>query len=161
MVKILVGYYSNSGNTKAMAEAVAEGARSEGADVDLKSVEDVDMEELLGYDAIVLGSPTYYGVMAADVKDLIDRSVTHHGDLEGKVGGAFSSSALIGGGNETTILSILQALLIHGMVVPGVANGNHYGPVSIGQPDSAVKAECTSYGARIARLAERMSAKTI
>ena len=144
-----------------MAEAVAEGARSEGADVDLKSVEDVDMEELLGYDAIVLGSPTYYGVMAADVKDLIDRSVTHHGDLEGKVGGAFSSSALIGGGNETTILSILHALLIHGMVVPGVASGNHYGPVSIGQPDSAVKAECSNYGARIARLTERTSAKTI
>lgn len=140
-----------------MAEAVAEGARSEGADVGLKSVEDVDMEELLSYDAIVLGSPTYYGVMAADVKDFIDRSVTHHGDLEGKVGGAFSSSALIGGGNETTILSILQALLIHGMIVPGVANGNHYGPVSIGKPSDDVKEECVSYGARIARLAKSVS----
>ena len=157
MVKILVGYYSNSGNTKAMAEAVAEGARSEGADVDLKRVEDVDMEELPSYDAIVLGSPTYYGVMAADVKDFIDRSVTHHRDLEGKVGGAFSSSALIGGGNETTILSILQALLIHGMIVPGVANGNHYGPVSIGKPSDDVREECVSYGVRIARLAENVS----
>ena len=155
MVKILVGYYSRSGNTKAMAEAVAEGARSKGAGVDLKAVGDIDVDSLPGYDAIVFGSPTYYGVMAAEMKDLIDRSVKHHGDLEGKVGGAFSSSGLIGGGNETTILSILQAFLIHGMVVPGVAQENHYGPVSVGMPDEDGKAECMSYGVKIAHLAKK------
>ena len=160
MVKILVGYYSRSGNTKAMAEAVAEGARSEGAEVDLKAVGDIDVNTLPGYDAIVFGSPTYYGVMAAEMKDLIDRSVKHHGGLAGKVGGAFSSSGLVGGGNETTILSILEAFLIHGMVVSGVAQENHYGPVSVGKPDEDTKAECVSYGTRVARLTTRLYEKT-
>lgn len=52
-----------------------------------------------------------------------------HGKLVGKVGGVFTSSGMIGGGNETTIMSILQGLLIHGMIVQGVQEGNHYGPV--------------------------------
>jgi multimeric flavodoxin WrbA len=63
------------------------------------------------------GSPTYYGTMAWELKKLLDESVKFHGKLRGKVGGAFTSSANVGGGNETTVLDILKALLIHGMVV--------------------------------------------
>lgn len=59
--------------------------------------------------------------------------------MSGKLGGAFTSSAYIGGGNETTLLSILKAMLIHGMVIVGVHNADHYGPVSIGLPDERAK----------------------
>ena len=157
MAKILVAYYSRTENTRHMAEAIAEGAGgAQGADVDLKSVQDLKAEDLLGYDAIVLGSPTYYGSMAAEVKKLIDDSVAFHGQLAGKVGGAFSSSANIGGGNETTVMDILKSLLIHGMVVQGTASGDHYGPVAIGAPDDRAREECLKLGRDVAALATRL-----
>ncbi len=156
MIKILVAYYSRSGNTKKMAEAVAEGAKKEGVEVDLKEIGRFEPEELLDYDGIIIGSPTYYGTLAWEVKKLLDESVKFHGKLEGKVGGAFSSAANIGGGNETTILSILEAMLIHGMVVQGSYSGDHYGPVSIGAPDARSREQCLSLGRRIAKLAKRL-----
>lgn len=129
MPKVLIVYYSRTGNTKEMAELIAEGVRREkDVEVEVKAVQDTKVEELLDFDGIVIGSPTYYGSMAAEVKKLIDDSNKFHGELEGKVGGAFSSSANIAGGNETTIMDILKALLIHGMVVQGTPNGDHYGP---------------------------------
>jgi NAD(P)H dehydrogenase (quinone) len=153
MSKILVGYYSRTGNTQKMAEIIAEAAKEEGADVTLMSVEDIKIAELPGFDAIVIGSPTYYGTLAYEVKKLIDESVKYHRKLDGKIGGAFASSANIGGGNETTILSILQAWLIHGMVVMGDPKGDHYGPVSIGKPDERATKGCVRYGQRVAKLA--------
>ncbi len=157
MAKMLIAYHSRGGNTKAMAELVQAGAAAvEGVEVTLKPVGEVEAASLVRYDAIVIGSPTYYGLPAAEVKRLIDDSVALHGQLEGKVGGAFSSSANIGGGNETTILAILQALLIHGMVVPGVPAGDHYGPVAIGAPDRRAGTQCKDYGRRIAMLAKRL-----
>jgi len=156
MVKILVVYYSRSGNTKIMANMVAQGAEEEGAIVDLKEVSQVKSEELLIYDGIIIGSPTYYGTLAWEVKKLLDESVKFHGKLEGKIGGAFSSAANIGGGNETTILSILEAMLIHGMIIPGAYSGDHYGPVAINEPDTRPKEQCLALGSRIARLAKRL-----
>jgi len=157
MAKVLVTYHSRGGNTKKMAELVHEGAASvDGVAVDLKPVADVKPADLVGYDAIVIGSPTYYGLPAAGIKKLIDESVAFHGQLEGKVGGAFSSSANVGGGNETTIMAVLQALLIHGMVVQGTATGDHYGPVAIGPPDSRASSQCTAYGKRVALLARKL-----
>src|SRR3990172_8432853 len=114
MAKILVVYYSRGGTTEKMAELVAEGAREAGAEVDLKKVTETTPDDLLPYDAVIAGSPTYYGQMAWEMKKLFDDSVKHHKKLEGKVGGAFTSSGVIGGGNETTLLSILEAMLIHG-----------------------------------------------
>jgi NAD(P)H dehydrogenase (quinone) len=152
MVKILVCYFSKSGNTKCMAEFIAEGAKSQGAVVDLKDVEEVNADDLLKYEGFIFGSPTYYGTCAAQIKELIDESVKHHGALEGKVGGAFSSSANLAGGNETTILHILQMLMIHGMVIKGDSKGSHYGPVSVNAPDIRVEEECKRYGKRIAGL---------
>ena len=76
--------------------------------------------------------------------------------MKGKVGGAFSSSANIGGGNETTILDLLKALLIHGMVVQGMPNGDHYGPVAIGAPDDRAKAQCANFGRAMAELAVKL-----
>jgi NAD(P)H dehydrogenase (quinone) len=150
-------YYSRSGNTKKMAESVAEGVKKEGIEVVLKDIKNVKAAELLKFEAIVIGSPTYYGTMAAEIKKLLDDSVEFHGELEGKIGGAFASSANLGGGNETTILDILNAMLIHGMIIQGDPQGGHYGPVAIGSPDARATKECVRLGWRIAKLIKRLS----
>ena len=156
MAKVLIVYYSRTGNTQKMAEAVEAGVREEGADVVVKSVADCQADELLEYDGIVVGSPTYYGLMAAEIKQLFDDSVKFHGRLAGKVGGAFSSAANIGGGNETTILAILQAMLIHGMVLQGTSDGDHYGPVAINAPDDRAAGQCRALGSRVAALVRKL-----
>lgn len=119
MATILVTYYSRTGKTKKMADEVVKGIEKEGLDYDLIDVESVEINDLINYDGIIIGSPTYYGTLAAEVKKLIDDSVKFHGKLAGKVGGAFASSGNVGGGNETTVLSILQAFIVHGMIVQG------------------------------------------
>jgi len=157
MPKVLIIYYSRTGNTKAMAKAVEEGLKSEGVDVQCKGVKDVSAEELLEYDGIVIGSPTYYGTMAGEIKLLLDRSVKHHGKLAGKIGGAFSSSGILGGGNETTVLDILKALLVHGMIIQGSPMGPHYGPVAIGKPDAGNRKQCVNLGKGVAQLVKRLA----
>ncbi len=156
MAKALVMYYSRTGNTKKMAESIAEGIKKEGMEAVIKETKDVKADELLKYDAIVIGSPTYYGSMAAEIKKLLDDSVKFHGKLEGKVGASFASSANVGGGNETTILDILNAMLIHGMIIQGDPQGDHYGAVAIGAPDSRADKQCLKQGARVARLVNRL-----
>ena len=157
MSKVLISYFSKSGNTEKMAEYIKEGLDSLGdVDVDLKKVQDTRIKDLRSSDGIVIGSPTYFGVMATEVKELMDKSIQCYGKLTGKVGGAFTSSGMIGGGNETTILSILQGLLIHGMIVQGVQKGNHYGPVSVGAPNEEVRDECLRYGKMIGALVKRL-----
>jgi len=157
MAKVLVIYYSEGGNTKKMAEYVVEGLKKERVDFELKRVEDTSSEDLLEADAIILGSPTYYGTMAYPIKKLLDDSVRFHTRLEGKIGAAFTSSANIGGGNETTILDILNAMLIHGMIIQGDPSGDHYGPVAIGSPDQRAMKECIRLGTRTARLIKKIS----
>jgi len=152
MFKILIIYYSRSGNTKKMAEFVRDGAKEEKVEVELKKVEDTTPEDMLNADGIIIGSPTYYGQPASPIIKLLEESVKYHGKFEGKIGGAFSSSANIGGGNETTILAILEAFLIHGMIIQGSYKGDHYGPVSIGKPDVRVEKQCKELGRRIAKL---------
>lgn len=157
MKKILIVYYSSTGNTEKMAKLVEEGIKQEKElEVETKKVEEVELEELLEADGIIIGSPTYYGSMAAQIKELLDKSVAFHGKLEGKVGAAFSSSANIGGGNETTITDILMAFLIHGMIIQGDPQGGHYGVVSIGAPDSRVENQCKRLGERVARLVKKI-----
>jgi len=155
-MKILITYYSQTGNTKKMAGLIAEGVKSEGVDVELKDVEKVKAKELLKVDGVIIGSPTYYGSMAYQIKRLLDESVEFHGQLSGKVGAAFSSSANIGGGNETTILDIVNAMLIHGMIVQGDASGDHYGPVAIGAPDQRSGKQCKRLGQKAAKLVKRL-----
>ncbi len=94
--------------------------------------------------------------MAAEMKQLIDDSVTCHGKLAGKVGGAFASSANVGGGNETTVMDLVKVLLIHGMVIPGNANGDHYGPVAIGKPDERARSMCRDLGRLVAELTVKL-----
>jgi NAD(P)H dehydrogenase (quinone) len=140
-----------------MAEAVGAAAgKVQGADVEVKSVADLQPRDLLAYDAVVIGSPTYYGTMAAEIKQLLDASVAFHGQLRGKVGGAFASSANVGGGNETTVLDLLKALLIHGMVVQGDPSGDHYGPVAVGKVDDRARQQCGKLGRLVAELAVKL-----
>ncbi len=156
MAKVLVLYYSRSGNTKEMAETVAVGAQQAGAETTVCDVENCTLEQLLEYDGIIAGSPTYYGIVAGKLKDFFDRSVKYHGKLEGKVGGAFSSAGVMGGGSETTVLSILQIMLVHGMIVQGQSKGNHYGVTSIKAPDANAIQECRQLGERVAKLAGKL-----
>lgn len=156
MPKILIIYYSRSGNTKRMAEEIAKGIKKGKVEVDVRKAAELKSKDLLGYDGIIIGSPTYYGTMASPIKELLDESVKFHGELEGKVAAAFASSANVGGGNETTILDILNAMLIHGMIVQGDYQGDHYGPVAIGSPDTRALKQCMRLGERIARLVVRL-----
>lgn len=156
MAKVLVCYYSRTGNTEKMAEKIAGVIKKERLEVDLKKVEDVSVDELLDYDGMIFGSPTYYGSMAWPVKKLLDESVKYHGRLKGRVGGAFSTAANIGGGNETTIMNILNALLIHGMIIQGEPLGDHYGPVSIGAPDQRALKCCERYGQDLSALVKKL-----
>jgi NAD(P)H dehydrogenase (quinone) len=136
-----------------MAALVAEGARTCGdLDVVVKRAESTTNGDLRKADGIIVGSPTYYGLMSARVKALFDRSVKIHGKLEGKVGGAFSSSGGVASGAETTILSILEAMLIHGMIVQGWAGAGHYGAAAVGEPDEREEKRCRALGEAVATL---------
>ncbi len=156
MAKVLVTYYSRTGNTKRMAEIFAETLREEGLDVTLKPVEKIRVSELLNYDGIAVGSPTYYGQMAAEVKKLFDESVRIHGKLDGKVGAAFTSSGGYGCGGETTVLSILNALLIHGMIVQGDPGDFHYGAIVEGRPEKDDEEAVRVKARRMATLLRRL-----
>jgi NAD(P)H dehydrogenase (quinone) len=159
MPKILIIYYSKTGNTKKMAEFVSQGVTNEkGVDVEVKSVNEVNVDELLKVDGIIIGSPTYYGTMSWEIKKLFDDSVKFHGGLDGKVGAAFSSSGNIGGGNESTIMDINKCLLIHGMIIHGDPAGDHYGPVAILNPDERAKKGCIRLGQRVASLVKKLKA---
>jgi NAD(P)H dehydrogenase (quinone) len=155
-MKALVAYYSRTGNTKKMAQAIAAGIKKAGLEVDLKEVKDIKPSYFLKYQAIILGSPTYYGQMAAPLKDLIDKTVQYHGRLSGRIGGAFTSSGGVACGSETTILSIVETLLIHGMIIGGDSDLYHYGPVSIGAPNKKILGFCKRYGTRIGQLTKRV-----
>jgi len=158
MTKVLVVYFSASGNTKKMAMAVARGAKSVlGTEVSLKQVEETSLDDLKSADAIIIGSPTYYGLLACEVKKLLDESVRIHGSLEGKVGAAFTSSGGSCTGAETTVISILQAMLVHGMIVQGDPEDKHYGVCCVGTPKSKDLRLCRRLGARVANLAKLLN----
>ncbi len=159
MQKVLVIYHSRTGNTAKMAEAVALGAKSSGAEVTVKKPGETTLDDLKKADGIIIGSPTYYGQMAAEIKQLFDRSSDVRGQLENKVGAAFASSGSIEGGNQTTILSILHAMLIHAMIVVGdpMQAGGHYGVISVGAPKQEILESCKMLGARVAMLAKRLA----
>lgn len=157
MAKILVFYYTRTGNTEKMANLIAEGMHLvEGASVDVRRVPGLAAQEWLNYDALVAGVPVYYGMVPAAVKQLFDESVDFHGQLQGRLGGAFASSANVGGGDETAILDILHGWLIHGMLVFGDAMNDHYGPVAIGEPDKRATDVCLRWGRLFAQTAVKL-----
>ncbi len=142
MAKVLVLYYSAYGHIETMANAVAEGARSAGADVTVKRVpelvsEDVakashykldqaapiaTVDELADYDAIIVGAGTRYGTVASQMRNFWDQTggLWFNGKLVGKVGAMFTSTATQHGGQETTIMGFIPTFLHHGMVFAGL-----------------------------------------
>ena len=154
-MKTVVIYYSRGGTTKKMAEVICREIKNKGVEVDIFSVDEIRPAQLLEYDGIIIGSPTYYGTLAAQIKALLDEGVAFHGKLDGKIGAAFSSAANIGGGNETTVLSILEAMLIHGMIIQGDPQGDHYGPIAIAKVDSRCEDNCKRLAERFTKLLKK------
>jgi NAD(P)H dehydrogenase (quinone) len=142
MAKVLVLYYSSYGHIETMANAVAEGARSAGAVVDVKRVPETapaevakaayfkldqkapvaGIEDLANYDAVIVGCPTRFGRMPSQMASFLDQAggLWMRGALNGKVGGAFTSTASQHGGQEVTLFSILTNLLHFGMTIVGL-----------------------------------------
>jgi len=157
MTRVLVTYFSVTGHTRAMADAVAEGVRSvEGIEWDYKPVVEVTNDDLLAADGIIVGSPTYFGQMAAAVKRMFDRSNAIYGDLEGKVGGAFTTVGGAGCGHETTNMSIITAMLVAGMVVQGSTEDAVFGPFAVEMPGEEDLAQARRLGVRVAKLTKRL-----
>lgn len=145
MTKVLVLYYSTYGHIETMAEAIAEGARSAGAEVDIRRVpETVDaniaknghfkldqaapvatIDELPNYDAIIIGTPTRFGRIASQMAAFLDQAggLWARGALNGKVGAAFTASATQHGGQETTLFSVITNMLHFGMTIVGLDYG--------------------------------------
>jgi NAD(P)H dehydrogenase (quinone) len=145
MAKILVLYYSAYGHIETMAQAVAEGAREAGAQVDIKRVPELvpdevarkshykldqaapiaKIDDLADYDAIVIGTGTRFGRISSQMANFLDQAggLWASGVLHGKVGAAFTSTATQHGGQETTLFSIITNLLHFGMVIVGLNYG--------------------------------------
>ena len=157
MLKGLVVYDSKTGNTEKMAMAIGHGMEKAGLDVEVKKVEDADMDDLVNADAIVFGSPTYFANMTSKMKEFIDKSVEiYPNQLKNKVGAAFTSWAGIGA--ETTLLSLIMAMFLHRMIIVGHQTGD-FGAISFGAPDDKRTAQCEAFGERIADIAKAMAEK--
>jgi NAD(P)H dehydrogenase (quinone) len=167
MPKIAIIYDSQSGNTKAMAEAVADGARKvEGTEVRLKTAEEASQDDIFWADGMALGSPCHCGLMSAKLKKFLDSSLQAWGKVDGKIGCAFSSAGGQGGGAELACLAILIALINYGFLVFGVPDyvtkgvTLHYGAVAVGKPDGNSLSACRLLGERLASHVLRMKAST-
>ena len=197
MAKVLVLYYSSYGHIETMANAVAEGARNAGATADVMRVpETVPLEiaqksyfkldqaapvatiaDLEHYDAIIVGTGTRFGRMSSQMAAFLDQAggLWARGALNGKVGGAFTSSASQHGGNETTLFSIITNLLHFGMTIVGldyghagqmghevVVGGAPYGATTIAggqgerQPSDAELDGARYQGRRVAEVATKL-----
>jgi len=159
LVKILVVYSSHTGNTKRLAELIAQGAGEEpGTEVVVKPASETSLGDLGECDVLIAGSPVYFGTMAADLKALFDKSVQVRGQLADKIGAAFATSGHPCGGKETTILSILEAMLIHQMIVIGdpLESGGHYGIGILGTEVAEQRDVALAFGRRVAAVARKL-----
>jgi NAD(P)H dehydrogenase (quinone) len=193
MPKILVLFYSRTGNTAALADAIVEGAKSvRFAEVDVRRIDDLapanvieaipdwktsreklaaryqtfpDVNALVDYDAMILGAPTRYGIMAAELKHVLDQTgpLWQAGKLVNKVGSAFTSVSTRHGGHETTLWSIMTPMANLGMILvpPGYsdavmfAGGSPYGATATtggGAPGEADLAAARHQGKRVAEV---------
>jgi NAD(P)H dehydrogenase (quinone) len=193
MPKVLVLFYSRTGNTAALADAIVEGAKSvRFAEVDVRRIDDLapadviesnsewkasretlaaryqtfrDVSALVEYDALVLGAPTRYGIMAAELKNVLDQTgpLWQAGKLVNKVGSAFTSVSTQHGGHETTLWSIMTPMANLGMILvpPGYSDavmfsgGSPYGATATtgaGAPGQADLAAARHQGKRVAEV---------
>lgn len=158
-MQVLVLYFSKGGNTKKLAEAISRGVEEvEGVNAVIRKTDEVTEQDFLGSDGIIAGSPVYFGVMAAELKKVFDQFVGVRKRMEGKVGAAFTTSGDPTGGKETTMMSIIHALLIYGMVVVGdpMSATGHYGVACVGAPDGKAEENGAKLGNRVAELVKKI-----
>lgn len=161
-VTVLVTYHSVTGNTEKMAQGVADGARAvAGTSVVLKRVGEVAANDLLSADALIVGSPVYFGNMAGEVKTFFDNwtlkfDLFRDRKMRNKVGAAFATGGGISSGKEVTILTILGAMLLNQMIA--VSGGGGFGASATTGPDSPgidekKLADARDLGKRVAEVA--------
>jgi len=158
-MQILVLYYSKGGNTRKLAEAISRGIEAvPGGKALLRTTQEVTKDDFLNSDGIIAGSPVYFGVMAADLKRVFDEFVSVRKKMENKVGAAFATSGDPTGGKETTMISIIQCLLIYGMIIVGdpLDATGHYGVACVGPPDEEYAANGEKLGRRVAELCRKL-----
>jgi len=146
--RLLVVYYTGTGNTKRMAEEIGKGAERLGVNVEVKSVEECGLSDLAEADGIVIGSPTYFSNVSWQVKKLIDESITlyrREHQLRDKVGGCFTSSGTRRDGKDCIRMLELALGFHHKLrIVPGIIRAS-------GDKDEKTNKMCQQYGIRIAK----------
>ena len=158
-MQVLILYYSKGGNTKKMAESIGEGVQSvPGVEFLLKSTQEVTKDDFVHSTGLIAGSPCYFGVMAWDLKRVFDDFVGVRKKMENKIGAVFATSGDPSGGKETTMMSIIQCLLIYGMIVVGdpMDATGHYGVACVGAPDEKAKENGRKLGRRVAELCKKL-----
>ncbi|HXX35965.1 MAG TPA: NAD(P)H-dependent oxidoreductase [Thermodesulfobacteriota bacterium] len=158
-MQILILYYSKGGNTRKVAERIAEGVESvSGAKALLKSTQEVSKDDFVNSAGVIAGSPVYFGAMAWDLKRVFDEYVVVRRKMENKVGAAFATSGDPSGGKETTMMSIVQCLLIYGMIIVGdpMEATGHYGVACVGAPDEKTNENARKLGNRVAELCKKL-----
>lgn len=159
-MQVLILYYSKGGNTRKLAEKIAEGVNSvAGVQALLKSTQEVTKDDFLNSAGILAGSPVYFGAMAWDLKRIFDEYVGIRKKMENKVGAAFATSGDPSGGKETTMMSILQCMLIYGMILVGdpMEATGHYGVACVGAPDEKASENGRKLGKRVAELCKKLA----
>ncbi len=149
--KVLILYYSGSGNTQKMAKAIAEAMNSSAINVTVEDVGKFDISLLPNYDSIILGSPTYFSNMAWQVKKVIDESIVHYrgGKLKGKVAGIFASAGTSSNGKDCLKMLEVASGFHHGMkVVEGILRVD-------GEDDKEVEKRCEEYGKKLVEETEK------
>jgi NAD(P)H dehydrogenase (quinone) len=157
-MKVLVLYYSKGNNTKKLAEAIAKGVGATGAEAVLKNTDEVSKDDFRDAAGVIAGSPVYFGIMAAQLKQVFDDFVGLRREMENKVGAAFASGNHHTGGKETTIFSILQCMMIYGMIIVGdpMDASGHYGVACCGEPGETANADGFKLGKRVAELCAKL-----
>lgn len=159
-MQVLILYYSKGGNTRKLAERIAEGVNSvSGAQALLKSTQEVTKDDFLNSAGVIAGSPVYFGAMAWDLKQIFDEYVGIRKKMENKVGAAFTTSGDLSGGKETTMISIIQCMLIYGMIIVGdpMEATGHYGVACVGAPDEKTSENGRKLGKRVAELCKKLT----
>ena len=158
-MNVLILYYSKGGNTRKLAETIADGVgQVDGVEAVLRHARDVTKDDFVAADGLIVGSPVYFGTMAARLKQVLEEFVGVRKKMENKVGAAFTTAGDPTGGKETTMMSIIQALLIYGMIIVGdpMSATGHYGTACVGAPDVPAQENGRKMGRRVAELVKQL-----
>ena len=159
-MQVLILYFSKTGNTKKLAEEISVGVNEiKGINCILRSTSEVTKDDFLDSQAIIAGSPVYFGTMAAELKEVFDKFVVIRKKMEDKIGAAFATSGDDSGGKETTLTSIIHAMLIYGMIIVGdpLDATGHYGVSCVGEPGKITIENAKKLGRRVASLVKKLN----